>query len=89
MKSPKERFRENADLIRGYNDRIDSAQMTAAFDAAMMQLSMSFGIPNDPQVAAANGYRLQGARMYLANLLTLNTSEMPTSVKEDTNLIQT
>jgi len=89
LASPKDRFRENPDLVKGFNDIVDSNQMNAAFDAAMMQMTMSLGMTNEHPVAAANAFRLQGAQMFLANLKTLNTAVLPTKPKTDTNLTQT
>lgn len=89
MSSPKEQFRGNKDLVSGFNDIVDSRQMTAAFDAAMLQLQYSLGIPDDQQKAAANAFRLQGAAMYLATLKTLNSAPPPPPPKPNDNLTQT
>lgn len=80
--SPKERFQENKPAANQLSDLAASAAFQHACDMAMLQMAESFPLVNDPTAAAANAYRLEGARIFQRTLLTL--AEKP-EVKENRN----
>jgi hypothetical protein len=84
--SPKERFKASKELTNGFNDRIDSNQMQAAFDAAMLQMTAALGVANTPEQAVANCHRVEGAQMFLLALKTLNSDVDKPLRKPDGNL---
>lgn len=77
--TPRDKFRSNRTLTRGYNDTISSFQMQSALDAAMMQLDLSMTTANDSTTAAANAWRKEGAQNYRKILENLNSDRaLPT-----------
>jgi hypothetical protein len=69
--SPKERFQEDKPAVKQLSDLAENAAFLRACDMAMLQVAESIPILNDPQAAAANAYRLEGARIFQRTLLTL------------------
>ena len=72
--SPRETFRANKGLTRGYNDLIDSAQMQAALDTATREYDYTMQPGVDVTTAAANHWRKQGADAFRRILENLNVS---------------
>jgi hypothetical protein len=72
--TPREKFRQNRALTRGYNETIGGDQMQAALDAASLELDNSFGITSDINSAAADRWRREGANMLRIILENLNAS---------------
>jgi hypothetical protein len=70
--TPRETFRANRSLTRGYNDLIFGAQMQAALDAAAREHDLSLGIATDVTTAAANRWRKEGADKFRSLLENLN-----------------
>ena len=83
--TPRAKFRANRAFTRGYNDLILGDQLQAALDAATLQLNASFPWATDPQQAAANRYRLEGAIMLRTILENLNTSDTPIAPDKTTS----
>jgi len=76
MKSPREQFRESP-YAKSFADVIQSSQMEAAMNAATLELQERFQPTCDPQEAAANEFRRQGARSVLVILRHLTVSAEP------------
>ena len=74
--SPREKFRTNRSLTRGYNDLIYSNQMQVALDTAMLEYDQSLSIAVDVTTAAANRWRKEGADAYRRTLEKLNDSQV-------------
>jgi hypothetical protein len=55
--SPREKFRTNRSLTRGYNDLIYSNQMQTALDTATLEYDQCLSIAADVATAAANRWR--------------------------------
>jgi hypothetical protein len=75
--SPRDKFRSNRTLTRGYNDTISGFQMQSALDTAMMEQDLSMPVANDSTTAAANAWRKEGAQKFRQILENLN-SDRPT-----------
>lgn len=71
----KQRFLENKAAVEAHAELTASNSFRSACDAAMIELSNSLGSASDMNHAAANAYRMEGARAYLQKLLTLADSE--------------
>ena len=72
--SPRDKFRANRSLTRGYNDVIFSHQFQTAFDAASMEYDQSLTIAADVTTAAANRWRKEGADAYRRIVENLNNN---------------
>ena len=76
--SPREKFRTNRSLTRGYNDLIGGEQMQAALDTASREHDLSLAPANDVTTAAANRWRKEGADNFRRILENLNASTVTT-----------
>ena len=70
--SPREKFRTNRSLTRGYNDLIYSNQMQSALDTATLEYDQNLSIATDVATAAANRWRKEGADAFRRTLEKLN-----------------
>jgi hypothetical protein len=70
--SPREKFRTNRSLTRGYNDLIYSNQMQIALDTAMLEYDQNLTVSHEVTTAAANRWRKEGADAYRRTLEKLN-----------------
>jgi hypothetical protein len=70
--TPRETFRANRALTRGYNDFIGGDQMQAALDTASREHDLSLVIAQDVTTAAANRWRKEGADKFRSILENLN-----------------
>jgi len=77
--TPRETFRANRALTRGYNDLIDGNQMQAALDTASREHDLSLTLAHDVTTAAANRWRKEGADAFRRILENLNTSAVAPS----------
>jgi hypothetical protein len=84
--SPRQRFRQNKDLVTGYNDIVDSNRMVAAFDAAMLQFVESLNLAEDHSQAASHAFQLAGAQKFLNILKTLNLEGSPVKKSDSLTL---
>ncbi len=69
--SPKQRFLEQSALAKQFLDVVDSEAFTRATELAMLAFMEQLTDATDPSTAAANAYRLHGARHFLALLKSL------------------
>jgi hypothetical protein len=67
--SPKDRFLQAKDDASAHAKMVSSALFEKASDLAMLQTQLN--LPNAREDAAANSYRLEGARLFLAILMTI------------------
>lgn len=74
--TPRETFRANRALTRGYNDLILGDQMQAALDTASREHDLSLTIAQDVTTAAANRWRKEGADSFRRILESLNASSV-------------
>ena len=72
--TPRDLFRQNKTLARGYNDLITGSQIQAALDTASRELDLSLAPAHDVTTAAANRWRKEGADNFRRILENLNTS---------------
>ncbi len=72
--TPRESFRQNKSLVKGYNDLIGGDQMQAALDTASREHDLSLSIASDVTTAAANRWRKEGADNFRRILENLNAS---------------
>jgi hypothetical protein len=77
--TPRDNFRANRSLTKGYNDLIGGDQMQAALDAASREHDLSLVIAGDVTTAAANRWRKEGADSFRRILENLNTSTVTTT----------
>jgi hypothetical protein len=75
--TPRESFRANRSLTKGYNDLIYGDQMQAALDAALLEYNLSLApVSSDVPAAAANRWRVEGAVAFRRTLENLNTTSV-------------
>ncbi len=72
--TPREKFRLNRTVTRGYNELIGGDQMQTALDAALLEMDSMLGITSDNIAAAANHWRREGANTFRTILENLNAS---------------
>ncbi len=72
--TPREKFRLNRTITRGYNEVIGGDQMQAALDAASAELDEMLGPASEVTTAAANRWRREGANSFRQILENLNAS---------------
>lgn len=84
MTTPREKFRFNKTLTRGYNDLIYGNQMQSALDTAALEMDLKLTIAADVTTAAANRWRKEGADLYRRTLENLN-SDTPQPKHQDTS----
>jgi alpha-D-ribose 1-methylphosphonate 5-triphosphate synthase subunit PhnI len=77
--SPREKFRQDRSLTRGYNDLIGGTQMQAALDTTSREHDSSLAPAHDVTTAAANRWRKEGADSFRRILENLNTSTVTTT----------
>jgi predicted alpha/beta superfamily hydrolase len=76
--TPRDTFRQERSLTRGYNDLIGGEQMQAALDAASREYDLTLAPANDVTTAAANRWRKEGADSFRRILENLNASTVAT-----------
>jgi hypothetical protein len=79
--TPREKFRQDRSLTRGYNDLIGGTQMQAALDAAELELDRLVVTTGDVSAAAAHRWRREGANWFRQILENLNASIIPLTTK--------
>ena len=84
--SPKEKFRQDRSLTRGYNDLIGGDQMQDALDTASREHDLSLVIAADVTTAAANRWRKEGADKFRHILENLNATTVPPKPQASTAL---
>jgi hypothetical protein len=67
---PRKSFRKSL-FSKGFQDIMDSAQFEAAANAALLEMQVGIPTAPDGNAAAANNYRLEGARKVIAILMNL------------------
>ena len=75
--SPRETFRVNRTLTKGYNDLVYSHQVQTALNAAMLEYDQTLSIAPDVTTAAANRWRKEGADAFRRVFETLNADSVP------------
>jgi hypothetical protein len=85
--TPREKFRANRSLTKGYNDLIASAQVQSALDAAMLEYDQSMTIARDITEAAANRWRKEGADAFRRMVENLNADSSSPSPAPSGQLI--
>lgn len=84
--TPRETFRQDRSLTRGYNDLIGGDQMQAALDAASREHDLSLVIAQDVTTAAANRWRKEGADSFRRILENLNASSVASTAPSTSQL---
>lgn len=83
--TPRDKFRSDRALTRGFNDTISSSQMQAALDAASLEMDLKLVVANDVTTAAANRWRKEGADLFRRILENLNSEAVaPTPITTST-----
>lgn len=83
--TPKERFRASGAAKR-FLEIVDDPVFQIALDAAFLQHTAHLQPCNDMQTAAANGYRTEGARAFVAILSNLPIEQEPPKPTTSPNL---
>lgn len=86
MITPRETFRSNKELVKGWQDRVDSAQFEAAATAAMAHFQLSLPFPKEMASAAAHAYMMKGACEFLNIFMNLAMPEQPAKAPIPQNL---
>lgn len=81
LESPKKKFQKTPQA-KVHADLVVSPQFQSTLDAALLQMQYEMGSASDLNTAAANAFRLEGARRFMATLLTL--AETPTTPRRNT-----
>ncbi len=84
--TPKARFLEQSALAKQFLDVVDSEAFTRATELAMLAFMEQLTDATDPSTAAANAYRLHGARHFLALLKSLPEPPKPLAQRPSHNL---
>ena len=80
--TPRKDFRESP-LAKGWGDVVTSPQFEAAAKAAMIELQNTLMTGAlTPENAEAAAYRLNGAKMFLGELMSLTETEAKSAVKQ-------
>jgi hypothetical protein len=83
MKTPRERWKASVHA-RPWLEMHDAPVIQAALDTALLQLDTNLATSSDAQTAAANRWRMEGARAFASILLGLSDPEIkPTRVPTD------
>lgn len=69
--NPRQRFKENNALSKGWDDFVVSTQFEQAAQAAMWAAEGAMPPTTDMGTAAANEFRRQGMRLFLDQLMNL------------------
>lgn len=85
MKSPKRAFQETKEA-KAFLDLATSPVFLKAIDAAMLQMQYSASQANDHMTAAANCFRMDGARRFAEILLKIADPETPAPRDRGDNL---
>jgi hypothetical protein len=84
--SPKQRFLEQSALAKQFLDVVDSEAFQRATELAMLGLVEQLADSTDPSSAAANSYRIDGAKRLLAILKALPEPPKPLAARPSHNL---
>lgn len=84
--TPRETFRANRSLAKGYNDLITGDQMQSALDTASREFDLTLSPAADVTTAAANRWRKEGADSFRRILENLNASSVAQSPMTASNL---
>ncbi len=84
--TPKARFLADEKMARMFLDVVDSMPFERACELAMLALLEQLTESTDPSTAAANAYRLDGARRFLATLKALPEPPKPLAPRPSHNL---
>lgn len=85
MINPRKTFRDNASL-KDWQKTVDSALFEQAATAALCEMQLNQNTAGEPIGAAAQHWRLEGARAYLKILMSLADSEVKPVSKNHQNL---
>jgi hypothetical protein len=69
--TPKKDFLGKKAFADAHRELVVSTQFREALNAALIEYIMSFNSVTDPQIAAANFHCIEGAKDFIAHLLTL------------------
>ena len=84
--SPRERFQQDSNAVRGHIDFADSAAVRHSIDQALLQLTQRYTIDPGP-TASLNFYRLQGAQDFIDTWLVLGDVPRRTDAKRTDELL--
>ncbi len=84
--TPKARFLEQTALAKQFLDLGDSEAFTRATELAMLTLVEQLADATDPSTAAANAYRMHGAKHFLTILKALPEQPKPPAPRPSHNL---
>jgi hypothetical protein len=75
MITPRQDFRNNPLLAKGWQDRVDSAQFQEAVYAALAEMDLQNKAPADMATAASYSWRKSGALQFLSILMNLTATD--------------
>jgi hypothetical protein len=84
--SPKQRFLEQSALAKQFLDVVDGEPFQRATELAMLGLVEQLADATDPSNAAANSYRIDGAKRFLALLKALPEPPKPVTPRPQYNI---
>lgn len=87
MITPKKTFIASP-MVKGWTDLMDGKQFQTAAQAALAQMEIEMGHAPDMQSAACGYYQMQGAKRFLATLMTLGIEPQPMPPTTSRNLRQ-
>lgn len=77
MITPAKDFREDKKRSAGWTDTISSIRFNDAATVAMAQMELNQTAPVTMEAAVAKAHQLQGAKMFLSELMALGESQLP------------
>lgn len=83
MLTPKQRFQSDKAAAVKHGETVDTDAFLHASDMAMLQFQEGLPIPTEMGTATANFWRIQGAQLFLKELLRLHV--VPKGKKEYVN----
>lgn len=87
IQSPKTRFLQNKQAVNKLLDITVDTNFIAAIDAAMLETMATLPMQTEGGVAMANGFRMEGAVMFMRHLMNIAEKvTLPTPVKDVPNL---
>ena len=86
MKSPKQRFLEVKSAVSEHQGVTSKDTFAIACDFAMLDLINKLPVANDMGTAAANYWRIHGAKEYLEGLMSLSEHTRTREALPDFNL---
>lgn len=87
IQSPKTRFLQNQKAVGKLLDITVDSSFIAAVDAAMLETMATLPMQSDGTTAMANGFRMEGAVMFMRHLMNIaEKANLPPQVKDVPNL---